>query len=111
MPGLELPRRRFLQCLTGIIAAPAVVKADSLMRVFTPKFDPLDIVGFLQDAKPPCNTLTWSAVPDATSYNIYRSEWGPIVPENWRYLMNVAKIDTSSADEPAHAMSNIFTYF
>jgi hypothetical protein len=31
---LELPRRRFLQCLTGIIAAPAIVKADSLMRVF-----------------------------------------------------------------------------
>lgn len=32
-----LARRRFLQCLTGIIAAPAVVKADSLMRVFAPK--------------------------------------------------------------------------
>jgi hypothetical protein len=34
-----LARRRFLQCLTGIIAAPAVVKADSLMRVFAPKED------------------------------------------------------------------------
>lgn len=32
-----LARRRFLQCLTGIIAAPAVVKADSLMRVFAHK--------------------------------------------------------------------------
>lgn len=32
-----LARRRFLQCLTGIIVAPAVVKADSLMRVFAPK--------------------------------------------------------------------------
>lgn len=31
-----LPRRRFLQVLTGLIAAPAVVKADALMRVVAP---------------------------------------------------------------------------
>ena len=30
---LEMPRRRFLQVLTGIIAAPAVIKAERLMRV------------------------------------------------------------------------------
>lgn len=30
---LELPRRRFLTGLVGIIAAPAVVRAGSLMRV------------------------------------------------------------------------------
>jgi hypothetical protein len=34
---IELPRRRFLQCLVGLVAAPAVIKADSLMRVFAPK--------------------------------------------------------------------------
>lgn len=32
-----LPRRRFLKVLTGIIAAPAVVKADSLMRIVVPE--------------------------------------------------------------------------
>lgn len=32
-----LARRQFLRCLTGIIAAPAVVKADALMKVFAPK--------------------------------------------------------------------------
>ena len=30
---LEMPRRRFLQVLTGIIAAPAVIKAEGLMKV------------------------------------------------------------------------------
>ena len=30
---IELPRRKFLTILTGVIAAPAVIKADSLMRV------------------------------------------------------------------------------
>jgi hypothetical protein len=32
-----LPRRRFLQVLTGLIAAPAVVKADALMRIVAPR--------------------------------------------------------------------------
>jgi hypothetical protein len=32
-----LPRRKFLQCLTGLIAAPAVVKADNMMRIQAPK--------------------------------------------------------------------------
>ena len=32
---IELPRRKFLTILTGVIAAPAVIKADSLMRVKT----------------------------------------------------------------------------
>ena len=30
---IELPRRKFLTILTGVIAAPAVIKADSLMKV------------------------------------------------------------------------------
>ena len=33
---IEPSRRRFLHILTGIIAAPAVVKAGSLMRVVAP---------------------------------------------------------------------------
>ena len=34
-------RRRFLITLTGLVAAPAVVKADNIMRVFTPAGPPL----------------------------------------------------------------------
>ena len=30
---IELPRRKFLTILTGVIAAPAVIKADNLMKV------------------------------------------------------------------------------
>jgi len=33
MSDLIIPRRSFLKVLTGIIAAPAVIKADQLMRV------------------------------------------------------------------------------
>lgn len=32
-----IPRRAFLRCLTGIIAAPAIIKADRLMRVVAPR--------------------------------------------------------------------------
>jgi len=32
---IEIPRRSFLKVLTGIIAAPAVIKADQLMQVKT----------------------------------------------------------------------------
>ena len=30
---IELPRRRFLSLLTGIVAAPAIVRASSLMPI------------------------------------------------------------------------------
>jgi hypothetical protein len=43
-------RRRFLACLTGIIAAPAVVKAESLMRIAA--LDPLE--GFIEGI-----SVTW----------------------------------------------------
>jgi len=33
MRDLIIPRRSFLKVLTGVIAAPAVIKADQLMRV------------------------------------------------------------------------------
>lgn len=32
-----LSRRGILRCLTGLIAAPAIVRADALMRVVAPK--------------------------------------------------------------------------
>jgi len=32
---IEIPRRKFLTVLTGIIAAPAVIKANNLMQVRT----------------------------------------------------------------------------
>jgi len=35
MRDLIIPRRSFLKVLTGVIAAPAVIKADQLMRVKT----------------------------------------------------------------------------
>ena len=35
MTDLIIPRRSFLKVLTGVIAAPAVIKADQLMRVKT----------------------------------------------------------------------------
>ncbi len=38
MTDLILPRRHFLKTLSGIIAAPAIVRADSLMKVVAPKF-------------------------------------------------------------------------
>jgi hypothetical protein len=37
MTDLILPRRQFLKTLSGIIAAPAIVRADSLMKVVAPK--------------------------------------------------------------------------
>ena len=35
MSDIIIPRRSFLKVLTGIIAAPAVIKADQLMQVKT----------------------------------------------------------------------------
>lgn len=35
---LKIPRRRFLAGLVGLIAAPAIVRAESLMPVRTPKW-------------------------------------------------------------------------
>ena len=36
---IELPRRKFLAGLAGIIAAPAIVRASSIMPVRTHRFD------------------------------------------------------------------------
>lgn len=38
--ALILPRRRFLAGLVGIIAAPAIVKAENIMKVASPRVVP-----------------------------------------------------------------------
>lgn len=42
MTMLALPRRRFIIGLTGLIAAPAIVRAEALMpiKVWTPPHEP-----------------------------------------------------------------------
>ena len=40
MTELILPRRGFLKCLAGVIAAPAVIKASALMKMAMPRPDP-----------------------------------------------------------------------
>lgn len=67
---IELPRRRFLSCLVGLVAAPAVVKADSLMRVFVPK---------------PDNSFE--------AYTSWFKQMGNIVQDDWRYNVRTANID------------------
>ena len=44
MSDFIIPRRSFLKVLTGVIAAPAVIKADQLMQVKT-IFQPEGLVG------------------------------------------------------------------
>ncbi len=44
MIDILLPRRSFLKVLTGVIAAPAVIKVDQLMQVKT-IFQPESLVG------------------------------------------------------------------
>ena len=67
---MTFSRRGFLRCLTGIIAAPAVVRADALMRVV--------------------------AVPRWGNWRMVNS--GLIVPPDWRYFVRICNIDVSSAE-------------
>lgn len=41
---LILPRRRFLAGLVGLVAAPAVIKASSLMKIAAPRTLPLKML-------------------------------------------------------------------
>jgi hypothetical protein len=75
---IELPRRQFLRVLTGLIAAPAVIKADALMRIVAPK--PLltfDALGYQYE-----RYVTWFRIM-------------PPVPENCPLVMRITDIDTS----------------
>ena len=47
MIDILLPRRSFLKVLTGVIAAPAVIKADQLMQVKT-IFQPESLVRLVE---------------------------------------------------------------
>ena len=83
-----LHRRRFLACLTGIIAAPAVVKAESLMRVVVAP--PNNFSGLARMLNPP--NLKWLTV-DQTAY-VFRTRlpsvaWRTIAgkPDFWRNKM------------------------
>ena len=63
-----LSRRGILRCLIGIIAAPAVVKADNLMRIVAPR-----------------QTTWWLLDPDCdyekfTNYFIQDTETGMLTP-------------------------------
>jgi len=48
MTDLILPRRQFLKAAACIIAAPAVVRFESLMKMAAPGLDPLDLFSALE---------------------------------------------------------------
>lgn len=84
---LILPRRRFLAGLVGLIAAPAVVKTSSLMKIVAPR-PSFAIVDFsdaygrspMMDALPDMLRLSWEPIDGAIGYNVYSS-----IPVNtWR---------------------------
>jgi len=64
---LILPRRQFLKTLSGIIAAPAIVRADSLMKVVAPK--------------PHITTLR---------IGLPQGNWGEIY--DWQYIVRLSNI-------------------
>ena len=70
---MMLTRRGILRCLTGIIAAPAVVKIDSLMKVVAPK----PLIGFGNDYE---------------KYTCYFRMEPVIVSKDWRYVAKIANI-------------------
>ena len=67
---LILPRRQFLKTLSGIIAAPAIVRADNLMKVVAPA---LHVYG---------RSPAMDAFPDMHLLNL----------NEWRYLIRIANI-------------------
>ncbi len=64
MSDLILPRRQFLKTLSGIIAAPAIVRADSLMNIISA----------------PNHPRSYGAFPDLSTL------------EDWRYLIRVSNM-------------------
>jgi hypothetical protein len=69
---LILPRRRFLQGLIGLVAAPAVIRAERLMKVVSPKIvrasaNVLDMGGTLNP-----NASIWCVQwGEATVFGVY----------------------------------------
>ena len=75
-----LSRRGVLRCLTGLIAAPAVIRADALMRVIAP------------------------VPPQLVAYDSFGNEYEkyvghfrlinpPLVCKDWRYVAKIANIE------------------
>ena len=67
MTDLILPRRQFLKTLSVNIAAPAIVRADNIMKVVVPRF--------------PRTTLRTSLPPIS---------WGQI--NDWQYIVRLSNI-------------------
>jgi hypothetical protein len=78
---LEIPRRRFLKVLTGMIAAPAVVKAERLMKVVAPVRRPSRF-----------NTV----LPSPSDYaGPFSFEWDRgLDGKDWRYHVRLCQIET-----------------
>ena len=77
---VTVSRRGILRCLGGLIAAPAVVKADALMRIVAPK------------------GLTFRGVTvafDEVQFETYTSHFycmNQLPPANWRYVARISNI-------------------
>lgn len=73
-------RRGFITGLISFVAAPAIVRAESLMRV-RPDRGLLTVYG-----RSPCmdamTRLTWSEVPEAVGYDVFTS----IPIKTWRTI-------------------------
>jgi hypothetical protein len=72
-----LPRRRFLLGLgAALVAAPAIVRATSLMAIRpTPRLTPTEIDRLIRPPMvfPDDVALSWPVVPGAITYHVYRS--------------------------------------
>lgn len=76
--AIEIPRRQFLRCLTGLIAAPAVIKASALMKVVA--LDDFD--------------LAYDSLNNRfESYVSWFRLQPPFAPRDWRYVSRVVDLD------------------
>lgn len=90
---MTLPRRSFLFGLTGLFAAPAIIRVDSLMKVVAPKpLVALDVFGNKYEAY-----TSWFHLEDT------------VVPENWRYYARIANFEPSAVfrDAPIRLTNEI----
>lgn len=78
MSELLLPRRKFLFGLTGIFAAPAIIKASSLMKVaaVSEETDKWWLKAEVYGRSPAMNVL-----PDIVEWQRFRMSWN-----DWRKL-------------------------
>ena len=83
-----LSRRGVLRCLTGIIAAPAVVRADALMRVVAPKriWTGFDLAGSVSK-----DVVFDNLGNEYESYTAWFRTQGPLIPQDWRILASIRR--------------------